>query len=198
MLTLEGLSGSFWMTSLLVLPPGERFSLVWKDSMFSWRLLSDFLDSRTQSSGSLCFVVLISGLGLCLSWQSLFLKSMNLMMTDEEKSTLSHGPALHTKLCLSCNFTFTHSLIWKIKKIGFIICLQTTQSLVLLKSKISLCFSSSIKIFWPLTEGTIRVVECKIRQFLNLQNCTNFNPLICLAFPSKVKHVSVMKLWRAS
>ena len=91
MLTLEGLSGSFWMTSLLVLPPGERFSLVWKDSMFSWRLLSDFLDSRTQSSGSLCFVVLISGLGLCLSWQSLFLKSMNLMMTDEEKSTLSHG-----------------------------------------------------------------------------------------------------------
>ena len=107
MLTLEGLSGSFWMTSLLVLPPGERFNLVWKDSMFSWRLLSDFLDSRTQSSGSLCFVVLISGLGLCLSWQSLFLKSMNLMMTDEEKSTLSHGPALHTKLCLSCNFTFT-------------------------------------------------------------------------------------------
>ena len=93
MLTLEGLSGSFWMTSLLVLPPGERFSLVWKDSMFSWRLLSDFLDRRTQSSGSLCFVVLISGPGLCLSWQSLFLKSMNLMMTDEEKSTLSHCPA---------------------------------------------------------------------------------------------------------
>ena len=105
MLTLEGLSGSFWMTSLLVLPPGERFSLVWKDSMFSWRLLSDFLASRTQSEGSLCFVELISGPGLCLSWHSLFLKSMNLMMTDEEKSTLSHGPALPRTPSAVCSVT---------------------------------------------------------------------------------------------
>ena len=111
MLTLEGLSGGFWMTSLLVLPPGERFSLDWKDSKFSCRLLSDFLERRTQPSGSLCFVVVMSGLGLCLSWQSLFLKSMNLMMTDEEKSTVSHSN--HSPLCLTCNFSFTLSGIWK-------------------------------------------------------------------------------------
>ena len=112
MLTLEGLSGGFWMTSLLVLPPGERLSLVWKDSKLSCRLLSDFLARRTQPSGSLCFVVMSGlGLGLCLSWHSLFLKSMNLMMTDEEKSTVSHSN--HSLLCLTCNSSFTLSGIWK-------------------------------------------------------------------------------------
>ena len=85
MLTLEGLPGSFWNTSLLVLDPGEKLSLCWNLSISRWRLLwlSDFLVTRRHPS-LCCLEDEGDGDSSALSWHSLLRRSINRMLNNAD------------------------------------------------------------------------------------------------------------------
>ena len=141
------------------------FCLLERDSVWCGRILSLAVDcSRTSGKGGHSREEASALLCWCQDWDSVCPDTVSFSSQWTSwwlmRRSQHWAMALYTKLCLSCNFTFTHSPLLSERSrrfdLSFVLGQHNHLFLFLLfqqkKNEWSLCLSSSINIFWPMTE----------------------------------------------